>query len=201
MIGIIDYGAGNLRSLVKSFSYLQLQVRILSSPEEAKGIERLVIPGVGSFGSAMIQIRNKNFKQFLTAWVKEGKPLLGICLGLQLLFRGSEESPEVEGLSIFPEICEKIEHRKVPHIGWNQVKLIKEDPVLDGIKENEFFYFVHSYAVFKLETLNDMVIGITEYGEKFCSILHSGNIYAVQFHPEKSGETGLKILQNWVKKC
>lgn len=198
MIGIIDYGAGNLNSVLKAFTYLNLRARLVASPEETRGVERLVIPGVGSFGAALSELRKRNLFPFVDRWIKENKPLLGICLGFQFLFQKSEETPTESGFSVFQGSCQKIKANKVPHMGWNNVKLVEEAPLFDGLNSSDYFYFVHSYAVFQT---NGGILGVTDYGGSFVSAIKFGRIYGVQFHPEKSGVAGLKLLQNWGTKC
>ncbi|MBC7364416.1 MAG: imidazole glycerol phosphate synthase subunit HisH [Candidatus Aminicenantes bacterium] len=198
MIGVIDYGAGNLNSVLKALAWLNLPARLVSSPEDAATVEKLIIPGVGSFGAALSELRKRNLYQTVDLWIKENRPLLGICLGFQLLFQRSEESPEEHGFSIFQGICQKIKASKVPHMGWNKVKFVQPDPLFTGLPLEEYFYFVHSYAVFQT---NGSVLGLTDYGNQFVSVIKSGRIYGVQFHPEKSGQAGLQLLQNWGTKC
>jgi len=198
MIGVVDYGAGNLNSILKAFSYLKLPARLVTSPEEISEVERLVIPGVGSFGAALAELRQRDLYQSITNWLKENRPFLGICLGFQLLFEKSEEAPEKSGFSVFPGRCQKIRAAKVPHMGWNLVKIVLNDPLFTGLDSAEYFYFVHSYAVFNL---TEHVLALTEYGSSFVAVAKLGRIYGVQFHPEKSGPAGLKLLHNWGTKC
>ena len=198
MIGVIDYGAGNLNSVLKALTYLNLPARLVTSPEEAATVEKLIIPGVGSFGAALGELRKRNLYQIIDGWIKNNKPLLGICLGFQLLFQKSEETPAESGFSLFSGTCQKLRAPKVPHMGWNQVKVVQPDPLFSDLPSAEYFYFVHSYAVYQT---NGSVLGLTEYGSEFVSVIKSGRIYGVQFHPEKSGLAGLKLLQNWGTKC
>ncbi|MGQ9800619.1 MAG: imidazole glycerol phosphate synthase subunit HisH [Candidatus Saccharicenans sp.] len=198
MIGIVDYGAGNLNSVIKAFVYLKLKARVVTSPEDMDGLEKLVIPGVGSFGAALYEMRKRNLYRSVVRWIREDKPLLGICLGFQLLFEKSEETPAETGFSFFKGHCQKIRADKVPHTGWNTVRVVREDQIFEGLNQAEFFYFVHSYAVYSTE---EEVLGLTEYGNDFVSVIKSGRIYGVQFHPEKSGETGLRLLWNWWALC
>jgi imidazole glycerol phosphate synthase glutamine amidotransferase subunit len=198
MIGIVDYGAGNLNSILKAFSYLKLPARLVTSPEEISKVEKLVIPGVGSFGAALVELRYRNLYPAVINWLKEDRPFLGICLGCQLLFEKSEEAPEERGFSIFTGSCQKIRAAKVPHMGWNLVKIIRPDPLFSELDPAEYFYFVHSYAVFEL---TGHVLALTDYGSPFVAAVKFGRIYGVQFHPEKSGEAGLKLLHNWGTKC
>lgn len=198
MIGIIDYGAGNLNSIRKALVFLGYEVRIISCREDWFEAERMVIPGVGSFESAINEMKKRGLFQELSRWIEAGKPLLGICLGLQILCQGSEEAPGQEGLSLFSGRCQKLRTLKVPHIGWNQVEIIQKDPIFDGLPEKTYFYFVHSFV--RSET-DASTLAITEYGTVFSSVVKNGRIYACQFHPEKSGQAGLTFLKNWVEKC
>ncbi|MGB4704980.1 MAG: imidazole glycerol phosphate synthase subunit HisH [Candidatus Saccharicenans sp.] len=198
MIGIINYGAGNLRSISQAINFLGYEVKIISFPEQAEGVEKLIIPGVGSFGAAMSAIREKNLENFIYTWLVNKKPLLGICLGLQLLCEGSEESPGESGFGFFPGRCRKLRAGKIPHIGWNKIKIIQRDPIFEGFSGDEYFYFVHS---FYREEADRFTLALTEYGQVFSSVLKKDSIYACQFHPEKSGETGLRFLRNWVERC
>jgi len=198
MIGVVDYGAGNLNSILKAFSYLKLPARLVTTSEEISKVERLVIPGVGSFGAALAELRRRNLYSAIIDWLNENRPFLGICLGFQLLFEKSEEAPEENGFSIFPGRCQKIRAAKVPHMGWNLVKIVRNDPLFSELDSAEYFYFVHSYAVFELI---DHVLALTEYSSPFASVIKFGRIYGVQFHPEKSGPAGLKLLHNWGTKC
>ena len=199
MIGIVDYGAGNLNSVRKAFRYLNKKTRIIQSPKDTDGIKKIVLPGVGSFGAALEKIRKSGFFPALEEWLKSNRPFLGICLGLQLLFEFSEEAPGVPGLRIFRGKCRRLEGKKVPHMGWNRVSVQKKDSVFKGIHDREFFYFVHSY--YALPEDSEIEIGRTDYGIEFSSVIRRGNIYAVQFHPEKSGRAGLLFLKNWVMSC
>lgn len=198
MIGIINYGAGNLRSIRQAITVLRYEARIISSPEEAEGIKKLIIPGVGSFGAALSEIRRRNLENFVRDWLTDKKPLLGICLGLQLLCESSEESPTESGFGIFPGRCRKIRAGKIPHTGWNRVKIIDNDPIFDGFVGDENSYFVHSFSRLEIDCFS---LALTEYGETFSSVLKRDSTYACQFHPEKSGASGLNFLRNWVEKC
>ncbi len=198
MIGIIDYGAGNLKSISTALVFLGFKVRIISRCEDWFEAERIVIPGVGSFESAIVEMKKRGLFQKLSNWIKTGKPLLGICLGLQILCRASEEAPGQEGLALFSGQCQKLPSLKVPHIGWNQARIIQRDPIFDGLPEKTYFYFVHSFA--RCET-DSSTLAITDYGTVFSSVVKTGRVYACQFHPEKSGQAGLTFLKNWVEKC
>ncbi len=194
----MNYGAGNLKSLSHAFQFLGYKVKIISSPEEATDIDRLIIPGVGSFGAAMREIKERNLYSFVADWIAAEKPLLGICLGLQLLCEGSDESLEETGFSVFSGRCEKIQARKIPHIGWNEVRIIQDAPLFHGFTGDQHFYFVHSFA---RRIIDSSTLALTDYGIVFSSVLKKNSVYACQFHPEKSGETGLRFLTNWVERC
>jgi len=199
MIGIVDYGAGNLKSIEKAFDFLHAESKILTSADEFAFVDSLLLPGVGSFGYAMERIKERGLYEPLKKWIESNRPFLGICLGLQFLFESSQESVGIEGLSVFKGICKKFSEKKVPQIGWNNIRIVKDSDLLKGIPTDEFFYFVHSYYVAPEES--DIVIAVSNYGVDFTSILGRGKVFAVQFHPEKSGHVGLKLLKNWVELC
>ncbi len=196
MIGIINYGAGNLLSVKKAFEYIGARVKIISKISEAKSVSKIVLPGVGAFESAMIKLKEIGLIQFIYEWIVENKPFLGICLGLQLLFDQSEESENTEGFKIFSGRVIKFKDIRCPQIGWNQVWLKKESILFNGINDGSFFYFLHSYYI-KPEN-NGIIAGLTNYGIDYASVIEKGSIYAVQFHPEKSGKVGIKLLTNWL---
>ncbi len=199
MIAIIDYGAGNLRSVKKAFDYLGVANKVVSNIDEAQYIEKIVLPGVGAFGMAVERLKESGFFEFLRQWLFLNKPFLGICLGLQLLFENSQESEDAEGLASFEGANLRFTNGKVPQIGWNQINIKKKSNLLHGIPDQTFFYLVHSYYIAPKN--NEIVVATTDYGVNYPTIIESGNIYAVQFHPEKSGELGLKLIKNWVEKC
>jgi len=196
MIGIIDYGMGNLASVAKAFAAVGHVAQIVRTPQAITDADKLILPGVGAFGRAMENLGRMDLLEPLGKALDEGKPLLGICLGLQLLFEKSEEHGFHEGLVVLAGRVRKLPPEvKVPHIGWNQVSVTRDDPLLQGIPDNAFFYFVQSYFVEPQD--QEQVIGTTDYGVTFASIVGWRNVYGVQFHPEKSQDAGLKLLKNF----
>jgi glutamine amidotransferase/cyclase len=197
MISLLDYGAGNVRSVVNALERLGETVHIVGSAGDIDTARRLVFPGVGSFGSMMHILREKQFIEPLTAYLRAGKPFFGICLGLQALFAGSEEAPGVAGLGILPgEVRRFTTSLAVPHIGWNGIKARQPSRLFNGLQGDEKFYFVHSYHV--VPEAADDVLTLTDYGYEFVSAIQHGSITATQFHPEKSGRAGLKLLENFL---
>lgn len=199
MIGIIDYGAGNLLSVKKALEFLGMNVKVIASEENFEGIERLILPGVGAFQAAIDKINERGLYAPIYQWLNEDKPFLGICLGMQLLFEESEESPGIKGFNIFKGTVTRFRSHKVPQIGWNQVSFAKESKLLAGIDDGAFFYFLHSYYVKPQD--KTITAGRTRYDVCYASIIERGNIRAVQFHPEKSSTVGLALLRNWVSVC
>ena len=204
MIAIVDYGMGNLRSVKKAFESLGFLPTVTRNPEEILNSGGLVLPGVGAFGDCMKNLEEFGLVDPIKSFINTGEPFLGICLGLQLLFEESEESPGVNGLGIlkgkvvrFPRLDE--DRLKVPHMGWNQVEVERALSVLKGIPAGSWFYFVHSY--FPEPEDSTVIAGITHYGIEFTSAIETDNIFACQFHPEKSSTLGLKILQNFAVMC
>lgn len=198
MIAIIDYGAGNIQSVSKALAHIGCEAFITRDKDKILKADGAVLPGVGSFGDTMDTMTEYGIKDTVIEYAKSGKPFLGICLGLQLLFPKSEESPDAEGLGIFDGSITKIpsgEGLKIPHIGWNSLDIKKSDGLFRGIGKNPYVYFVHSY--FLNASDKSIVSAQTEYGVTIDAAVEKGNVYATQFHPEKSGETGLKILRNF----
>ena len=198
MIAIIDYGAGNIQSVSKALKHIGCDAFITRDKEQILKADGAVLPGVGSFGDTMDTMNSYGIKDTVIEYTKSGKPFLGICLGLQLLFPASEESPEAKGLGIFDGTITKIpsgEGLKIPHIGWNSLDIKKTDGLFKGIDKNPYVYFVHSYFLNASE--KNIVSAQTQYGVTIDASIEKGNIFATQFHPEKSGETGLKILKNF----
>ena len=198
MIAIIDYGAGNLQSVKKAFDFIGAESVITDNPEIINACDRILLPGVGSFGDAMDSMHKSGLVETVKQNALSGKPFLGICLGLQLLFEESEESPGVKGLGIFKGKIKKFSSDmglKIPHIGWNSLEIKQNDTLFKNIPENSYVYFVHSYYL-HAEDENDIAT-VTNYGIDFHSAVGKNNIFATQFHPEKSGDVGLQILRNF----
>jgi glutamine amidotransferase len=193
MIVIVDYGMGNLRNVVRGFAEVGAETRVTSDPLEVAGAAKVVLPGVGAFGEAIKRIDDLDLRRPIMSCVSRGAPLLGICLGMQLLFERSEESPGVAGLSLLEGEVRKFSGGlKVPHVGWNDVEPVRSSPLL-GFEKATTMYFVHSFYV----PLCAWTIGKTEYGLEFSSCVQSGMLFGVQFHPEKSQHAGLSILRNF----
>ncbi len=196
MLLLIDYGMGNLRSVSKALEKVGFSVKVSSDPEEVKKAEVLVLPGVGAFRDAMENLRKLGLLKEILRHIERGKPYMGICLGLQLLFERSYEFGETEGFGVLEgEVLLLPPKVKVPHIGWNQLWRQKPSDLLDNIKDGEYFYFVHSYHV--VPKRQDIILTTTDYGVDFVSSIEYENIFAVQFHPEKSQKAGLRLLENF----
>lgn len=198
MIAIIDYGAGNLQSVKKAFDFIGAESVITNDPQVILSADKILLPGVGSFGDAMDSMHKNGLVETVKECALSGKPFLGICLGLQLLFEESEESPGVKGLGIFKGKIKKFSSDmglKIPHIGWNSLEIKQKDTLFKDIPENAYVYFVHSYYL-HAEDENDIAT-VTNYGIDFHSAVGKNNIFATQFHPEKSGDVGLQILRNF----
>jgi len=201
MIAIVDYNMGNLASVKNAFAKLAKETVVESNPENFKKYEKLILPGVGAFGDAMEHLRERNMIDAIQEYAASGKPMLGICLGMQLLFDSSEEFGATQGLGLIKgkvvafDTTKFSEPLKVPHMGWNKMFTISH-PLFKGLDEEHYLYFVHSFhAVCDNE---EDVIGTTEYGYKFASAVACGNIYGIQPHPEKSHKNGLAILENFI---
>ncbi|MBO6210682.1 MAG: imidazole glycerol phosphate synthase subunit HisH [Schwartzia sp.] len=200
MIAIMDYGVGNLFSVEKAFLYLGADAMITNDAEVLRQADKIVLPGVGAFGDCMKNLQASGMIPVLKERVQAGVPLLGICVGLQILFEGSDESPEAEGLGFFRGRVRKIraDGLKIPHMGWNSIEA-KQRTQMDlfaGLPENPFVYFVHSYHAVPEDA--GIVTATADYGERLTAAVAKGNICAAQFHPEKSGDVGLKIIKNFV---
>ena len=197
MIAIIDYDAGNLKSVEKALQYLGEDVKITSDANEILGADKISLPGVGAFGDAMEKLNTRGLSEVIREAVKRKIPLLGICLGLQLLFEASEESPGVDGLSVLKGKIVRIPDKegfKVPHIGWNSLKINPESKLFSGIPEDSYVYFVHSYYLAAEEPI---VAATTDYVVDIHAAVEKDHVFACQFHPEKSGDIGLKLLKNF----
>lgn len=199
MLAIINYGAGNLRSVQKACEYVGEKAVITDNREEILNADRVILPGVGSFGSCIESIRKANLFDCIRQVTESGTPFLGICLGLQLLFEASDESPDAKGLGILKGRCVKIPQSdgvKIPHIGWNSITFPNPSPLFTGIEDGSFVYFVHSYYMQPND--KSVITAVCGYSASLPVALSRGNIHATQFHPEKSGDVGLKILKNFI---
>ena len=204
MIAVIDYGVGNLFSLLSSLNYVELDTKLTNDIEEIKNAKGIILPGVGAFRDAIGNLEKYGLKETLINEAKNGKPFLGICLGMQMLFEKSYEYGEYEGLGLINGTVEEIKKYipensdlKIPHMGWNSLAIndgFKDDKILKDVDNNEYVYYVHSYFA-KTDTKN--IVTYSEYGTKIPGIVKNENVYGMQFHPEKSGDTGLKLLKNW----
>lgn len=195
MIGIIDYGMGNLRSVQKAFEFIGYEAEILDNFKDILKADKLVLPGVGAFEDAVNTIRKKEFDKAIYESVENGKKFLGICLGMQMIFDLSYENGEHQGLGLISGKIKRLpENVKIPHIGWNSLDIKKQEPLFKDIGKNPYVYFVHSYY---LETEEPVISAAAFYGKDIQVAVQKDNIFAVQFHPEKSGEKGLKILSNF----
>lgn len=196
-IAIIDYGMGNLRSVQKSLEYVGCETIITNSQETIQAAAGVVLPGVGAFADAINNLAKQNLINVIKEVIAEGKPFLGICLGLQLLFEYSEENGLHEGLKIFKGRVEKLSTGlKIPHMGWNQLAIKMTTPILDGIKDKTAYYFVHSYHVVPEENI---IAATVDYGQEVVAVVAKDNVFGIQFHPEKSSQAGLAILRNFRK--
>ncbi|WP_319588389.1 imidazole glycerol phosphate synthase subunit HisF [uncultured Desulfobulbus sp.] len=197
MITLLDYGAGNVRSVINAIEHLGETVRLVNSGADIDRAERLVFPGVGNFGALMRTLRDKQLREPLIRYLHSGKPFFGICVALQALFESSEEAPEEPGLGILPGRVQRFTtDLAIPHIGWNGVKAQQASSLFNGLQGNEKFYFVHSYHV--APTSDQDILTTTNYGYEFVSAIQRGAMVATQFHPEKSGRAGLKLLENFL---
>lgn len=201
MVSIIDYGAGNLMSVKKALDFIGAESEITADKDKIKSASHVILPGVGSFGDAMASMAECGLVDTVREAALSGKPFLGICLGLQLLFAESDESPAVPGLGVLDgkiSLIPKNDGLKVPHMGWNSVEIKQNSGIFKGIPNGSYFYFVHS---FYLNGANaDEVAGTTQYGTEIQCAVEKGNLCATQFHPEKSGEVGLMLLKNFLAK-
>ena len=202
MIAILDYGVGNLFSVEKAFAALGADARVTNDENIIRQAEKIVLPGVGAFGDCMKNLEESGLIPVLKESIAVGKPLLGICVGLQILFDGSEESPGAKGLGLIHGMVKKINAPglKVPHMGWNSIKVREQREPIDlfkGLSDKPYVYFVHSY--YAVPDDKSVITATTEYGETLTAAVALGNIQATQFHPEKSGDVGLAILKNFIE--
>jgi imidazole glycerol-phosphate synthase subunit HisH len=200
MIAIIDYGMGNLRSVSKALEYLGASCKLCSKGKDLARASKVILPGVGAFGDAMKELRARGFYEPIRELLDRKAKLMGICLGLQLFFEKSEENPGVKGLGIFKGSVGKFRSTtvKVPHMGWNDLKVLKKHPLLEGIPSGEYFYFVHSF--YGKPAVKGLTLASCKYGrESFAAVVGNDHVFATQFHPEKSQEAGLRILNNFIQ--
>ena len=200
MIAIIDYGAGNIQSVSKALAHIGCDCFVTRDKDEILKADSAVLPGVGSFGDTVDSLNKYGIKDAIREYIASGKPFLGICLGMQLLFPASEESPGAAGLGIYDGSISRIpngEGLKIPHMGWNSLDINPESRLFKGIGKNPYVYFVHSYFLHAAD--RELVAATTEYGVTIDAAVERGNVFATQFHPEKSGETGLQILINFAE--
>jgi len=198
MIAIIDYGAGNLQSVVNAVNKLGYRPKVTTSPDDVFNAQAVILPGVGAAADTMANLKKLGLVSPIRRFIAEDHPFLGICIGLQILFTGTEEDGWHECLDVIPGLVRKLPSGlKIPHMGWNQVRQKISPPIFNGIPDEANFYFAHSYYAEPDD--KSMVAGETEYGISICSVIAKGNLVATQFHPEKSGEVGLKIYDNFIK--
>ncbi len=199
MLVVVDYGMGNLRSVEKAFEAAGERPVVSSDPKRIEKASKIVLPGVGAFTQAMSELKKLKLIEPLKEKIESGTPYLGLCLGLQLLFSESEEGKRVKGLCIIEGPVKRFSHKlKVPHMGWNTLRTRQKNcPLLQGISKDAYFYFVHSY--YGAPEDKSWMLASTDYGNEFCSAVWKGNIYATQFHPEKSQTQGLRMIRNFVK--
>lgn len=201
MIIVVDYGMGNLRSVSKAFEAVGAEVKVSSKPKDIKNSKAIVVPGVGAFGDAIKHLKELNLYDEIINHINNKKPYFGICLGLQILFEKGYEFGEHRGLGIIKGKVIRFKQKegyKIPHMGWNQVNIKQKEGLFTDIKNSEFFYFVHSFYVVPEDS--KVIASTTDYINKFCSSIKIDNIWAVQFHPEKSQKPGLKLIKNFVEK-
>ena len=195
MIALIDYGAGNLTSVRKALAAVGAEVQIPRVPSEVESAQGVIVPGVGNFQQTAAL--DRDWRDAIIGAIERGRPLLGICLGLQWMFEGSTEAPDCEGLSLMSGQCDRLEGTwplKVPHVGWNALEFPRPSRLFEGIREGSQFYFTHSYAA----PITQDAVAVTNHGASFASAVERGQVFGVQFHPEKSGDVGLRVLKNFL---
>ena len=197
MIAIVDYGAGNLRSVAKAVEKLGYSPEVTGDPQKVRNAQAVILPGVGASDSAMTALEERGLVEPLRAVIREGVPFFGVCLGLQLLLESSEEG-SMPCLSVVPGKVKRFPNSvKTPHMGWNEVNFERDHPVLEGVESGSYFYFVHSYYAAPED--QSLVLGTTDYASQFCSVIARDNLVATQFHPEKSGALGLRLYENFLR--
>jgi len=196
-ISLLDYGAGNVTSVERALRRLGANPERSNSPESIANAEVIILPGVGHYSALIRALDKQNLRSALVDALHRGVPFLGICLGLQALYNSSEEAPQLQGLSVLPGgVCALPSSVKLPHMGWNQLNLTQPSGLLEGISPGAFFYFAHSFAATEA---NGEAVALCNYGADFAAVLEKQNIFAVQFHPEKSGDAGARLLQNFLR--
>jgi len=196
MIAIVDYGMGNLRSVQRAFEYVGAEAIVTDHRATIESASAVVLPGVGAFGKAMSNLKRAGLADLIRQVIARGRPFLGICLGLQLLFKESEEMGQHRGLSVFDGMVKRFNvSLKVPQIGWNQIHVQQASPLLEGVADGSYAYFVHSYYVVPADP--EIVLATTDYGINYPSVIGQDNVFGIQFHPEKSQTVGLRILRNF----
>jgi imidazole glycerol-phosphate synthase subunit HisH len=194
-IAVLDYGMGNLRSVARAIEHVGGRPLVSEESRGALAANGLVVPGVGHFGACMRNLRERGLDAVVKDFAASGRPVFGVCVGMQVLFEGSEEAPDVPGLGLFPGISRRLpEHVKVPHMGWNTVEWTRRHPFTSDVPSDTRVYFVHSYA----PDASESCIGVTEHGRRFAAAVARDNLFATQFHPEKSGHPGLRIYEAFV---
>ena len=198
-VALLDYGVGNLHSAAKALDRAGAEVRVVATVEEAAGAAGLVVPGVGAYGACLRGLAAAGGAAQVARWLEGGRPLLGICVGMQLLFQASEEGPVADGVGVLPGKIRRLGGPvKIPHIGWDEVTVRPGSRLLAGLGDGTRFYFVHSYAP---EPDGQAVAAVCDYGGRFAAAVEHGNLFGTQFHPEKSGASGLALLANFVRAC
>jgi len=200
MIAIIDYGAGNLRSVVNAIGRLGYEAKVTSAPRDLAEARVAVLPGVGAAADTVASLERLGFTDAVRQWIADDRPFLGICIGMQVLLTGTEEGGGHKCLDVIRGQVRRLpDGQKIPHMGWNQVSQVTAHPAFDRVPDNTDFYFVHSYYVDPDD--RSLVVGETDYGVRFCSVLAQGNLLATQFHPERSGEIGLRVYKNFFERA
>jgi glutamine amidotransferase len=200
LIAVLDYGIGNLRSAEKALQHVGVDAALTTDPDVARRAAGVVLPGVGAFGRCMEQLRESGLEPVVHEAVDSGKPFLGICVGMQMLFDSSEEAPGVKGLGIIPgEVKRLVTTGRLPHMGWNTLQITHGSILFDGLADGAWLYFVHSYAPVPTDTA--VVAATTDYGGEVVAAVEQGHVWATQFHPEKSAANGLRLLKNFAAAC